>query len=191
MIMMTTNASKGDASRFQKIGFSAFFTKPIKTNDLLTAIMMIRTHSTEKHLNKLITRHNVPNNTAKKQRILLVEDNAINQEVALEMLKNLGYQIELAGNGIEALEVLNKASRPFDLILMDCQMPVMDGYEASRKIRASQNSNFNPDIPIVALTANAMKGDAEKCYAAGMDGYLTKPIIADELQLGIANWISK
>lgn len=195
MIMMTTNPKKGDATKYQRLGFSAFFAKPIKTNDLLNAIMMIQSNTDDapihQQVQKLITRHNVPHTTMRMPRILLVEDNAINQAVAYEMLKNLGYQIELAGNGIEALEVLSKAPRPFNLILMDCQMPVMDGYEASRKIRASQNGNFNPDIPIVALTANAMKGDAEKCYAAGMDGYLTKPIIADELQLGIAKWLNK
>ncbi|GAA0856889.1 response regulator [Aliiglaciecola litoralis] len=195
LIIMTTNNHKGDANRYKQVGFSAFFNKPVKADDMLSAIKLIET---QKHdgahaatLPQLITRHNLPHSSTNMPRVLLVEDNPINQAVAYEMLKNLGVQIEVASNGVEAIAALNKAPRPFHLILMDCQMPVMDGYEASRKIRAAQNVKFDPAIPIVALTANAMKGDAEKCYAAGMDGYLTKPIVAEELQKGLTKWLRK
>ena len=106
-------------------------------------------------------------------RILLVEDNYINQQVAVEMLKNLGYMVDVAENGQEAINSLKSAVEPYDVVLMDCQMPVMDGYEASRLIRVSTSDGFDNKIPIIALTAHAMKGDAEKCLEAGMNGYLT------------------
>lgn len=111
--------------------------------------------------------------TDKEMRILLVEDNPVNQKVALALLKRLGYPVQVAEHGQQALDML--AQGGVDLILMDCQMPVLDGYEASRRIRAGE-AGTEHHIPIVALTAHAMKGDDEKCYAAGMDDYLTKPI---------------
>lgn len=114
--------------------------------------------------------------------ILLVEDNYINQQVAVEMLKGMGHVVEVAENGQEALDYLEKAVEPFDVILMDCQMPVLDGYETSRAIRASESETINSQIPIIAMTAHAMKGDAEKCYEAGMDRYLTKPINSSALK---------
>ncbi|GAB5381797.1 MAG: hypothetical protein Alis2KO_31380 [Aliiglaciecola sp.] len=195
MILMTSNAKKGDAKKYEELGFNAYFSKPVKPVDLISTIGLLSKQSEKQgeykqHTHELITRHTAPHLTQKMPRILLVEDNPINQAVAYEMLKNLGYQIELANNGLEAIDILDNAASPFKLILMDCQMPVMDGYEASRKIRAAQDVNFDPNIPIVALTANAMKGDEEKCFAAGMDGYLTKPIVASELQEGLQKWIS-
>ena len=130
-------------------------------------------------------------NTAVGQRILLVEDNYINQQVATEMLKGLGYVVLVAENGEQAIEVLENADEPFDLILMDCQMPVMDGYEASRVIRASKHPNMDPDVPIIALTANAMKGDEEKCIEAGMNDYLAKPIVNTTLQASLDKWLNQ
>lgn len=193
MIMMSSSSGNGDAEKYQSMGFSAFFSKPIKASDLLSAIKLIEVQNSHSHDNHIefdfITRHNIASVNHQKTRVLLVEDNLINQAVAYEMLKNFGYHIELAANGIEALETLKKAQVPFDLILMDCQMPIMDGYETSRKIRAAKNANFDPNIPIVALTANAMKDAAVKCYDAGMDGYLAKPIVAKELQRGLRNWL--
>ena len=123
-------------------------------------------------------------------RVLLVEDNYINQQVAIEMLKNLNYTVDVAENGKEALALLSKTLEPYDVILMDCQMPVMDGYEASKAIRNSTSSQFDRNIPIIALTAHAMKGDAEKCLAAGMNSYLTKPIGNFALQEELKKWVS-
>ncbi|QBZ82101.1 Polar-differentiation response regulator DivK [Hydrogenovibrio crunogenus] len=105
-------------------------------------------------------------------KILLVEDNLVNQKVAVALLEKMGYQADITANGQEALEAL--AQTPYDLILMDCQMPVKDGYETTRAIRALDNPLS--DIPIIAMTANAMAGDDEKCYEAGMNDYMTKPI---------------
>ncbi|RUM90850.1 MAG: response regulator [Thiomicrospira sp.] len=105
-------------------------------------------------------------------KILLVEDNLVNQKVAVALLEKMGYQADVTANGQEALEAL--VQTPYDLILMDCQMPVKDGYETTRAIRTLDAPLS--DIPIIAMTANAMAGDDEKCYEAGMNDYMTKPI---------------
>ncbi|GAB6909992.1 Response regulator receiver (fragment) [Desulfosarcina cetonica] len=113
-------------------------------------------------------------------RILLVEDNLINQKLTLALLKRFGLTADTAGNGKIALERL--AARPYDLVLMDVQMPEMDGYEATRQIRAGQAGVLDAQIPIVAVTAHAMQGDRERCLAAGMSDYIAKPIKPDRLK---------
>jgi PAS domain S-box-containing protein len=107
-------------------------------------------------------------------RLLLVEDNSINQRVALAILNRLGYRADAVANGLEAVSTLSRT--PYDLVFMDCQMPEMDGYEATQAIRGPGSKALNPAIPVIAMTANAMKGDRERCLACGMDDYLTKPI---------------
>jgi CheY-like chemotaxis protein len=119
-------------------------------------------------------------------RILVVEDNRTNQKVAQKMLEGLGYAPEVVANG--QLGVDAHAASPYDLILMDCQMPVMDGYEASRAIRG-----LGPDlnaVPIIALTANALEGDRDRCLAAGMNDYLTKPLKRDRLRAALEQWLA-
>jgi len=120
-----------------------------------------------------------------------VEDNQINQQVALGILGNIGLSADLAGDGIEALHALNCAAKdyPYDLVLMDCQMPGMDGYEATRRLRAGEAGEVHQFISVIAMTANAMHGDREKCLAAGMNDYLKKPIDPDLLQSAISKWI--
>lgn len=128
-------------------------------------------------------------------RILLVEDNPVNQEVGMAMLEGLGYEATLAGNGIEALERLAAAS--FDLVLMDCQMPLMDGYQATRRIRTNEAATAAlsgeppAHLPVVALTAHALVGNREGCLSAGMDDYLTKPFTQDDLRELLARWLPK
>ena len=126
-------------------------------------------------------------------RILLVEDNPLNCEVALSILDDLNYQADVAENGVQALRALVSAGseNPYDLILMDCQMPEMDGYEATHKIRGGQLGIHNYSIIIIAMTANAMKGDREKCIEAGMDDYLTKPINVAVLQDTLDKWLER
>jgi CheY-like chemotaxis protein/HPt (histidine-containing phosphotransfer) domain-containing protein len=117
----------------------------------------------------------------------VVEDDATNQEVALRVLEHLGYDtVEVAADGKKALEAL--AARDFDLVLMDCHLPGMDGYETSRQIRKRDSAVRNHDIPIVAATAAAMEGDRRKCFAAGMNGYVTKPLRFDALDRAIQEW---
>ncbi|MFZ0804949.1 MAG: PAS domain S-box protein, partial [Candidatus Sulfotelmatobacter sp.] len=121
-------------------------------------------------------------------RILVVEDNATNQQVALAILRKLGHKADTVGNGASALEALRRAD--YDIVLMDCEMPGMDGYETARRIRRASSGMRNPEIPIVALTAHAMVGDREKCIAAGMNDYVAKPIEPRQLEVVLAKWLS-
>ena len=123
---------------------------------------------------------------ARHCRILLVEDNRVNQIVASALLQKLGHEVDLAENGERALAAL--AARPYDMVLMDCQMPVMDGYEATRRIR--QHPEWQ-HLPIIAVTANVMAGDQEACIAAGMDDYITKPYSRQLLDEIIRRWASR
>ncbi|EGU60380.1 signal transduction histidine kinase, partial [Vibrio nigripulchritudo ATCC 27043] len=125
-----------------------------------------------------------------ENRILLVEDNDINQIVAQGMLENIGIQSDIASNGIEALEALSQPASAYQLILMDCQMPEMDGYEATMAIRDGEGGKQYRGIPIIAMTANAMKGDMEKCLAAGMSDYISKPVNPDSLEEVLSKWLS-
>jgi CheY-like chemotaxis protein len=123
-------------------------------------------------------------------KILLVEDNMINQEVALGLLSQFNIVPYIVGNGLEAVNVITdeKHSIQYDMVIMDCQMPVMDGYEATRQVRKYENKNKKDSIPIIAMTANAMKGDKEKCIEAGMSDYIPKPINPDLLKSKIIEW---
>jgi CheY-like chemotaxis protein len=116
-------------------------------------------------------------------KVLLAEDNAVNQLVARKLLAKLGIEVEIATNGEEAIEAL-RGTR-FDLVLMDCQMPVMDGFEATRRIRDRASGVLNPLVPIVAMTANAMRGDRERCLEAGMTDYLSKPVNPADLAAAV------
>lgn len=124
--------------------------------------------------------------TQKSQRILVVEDHIVNQKVAVGMIKKLGIEADVAKNGKEALELLKKQS--YDLVFMDCQMPKMDGYEATRIIRAGEDEHHR--MPIIALTAYAMEEGSERCFAAGMDGFLAKPIKFEQLRTLLQKWLT-
>ncbi len=188
IVMLTSASARGDAARCQKLGISAYLTKPIKQSDLLDAIMLVLGASPKRKKQvPLITRDTI-RESRRRFRILLAEDNVINQKVAVHMLKRNGHKVSVANNGREALRALNKDR--FDLILMDVQMPEMDGFEATASIRKKEKkTGFH--IPVIAMTAHAMKGDRERCIEAGMDDYIAKPIKAKELTEKIDDVISR
>ena len=126
-----------------------------------------------------------PAGDGRPRRVLLAEDNPVNQMVARRMLERLGLQVDIASNGVAALAVLETV--PYDAVFMDCQMPEMDGYQTTRAIR--QGEPAGQHLPIIAMTANAMSGDRERCLAAGMDDYVSKPLRLEELQAAVARWL--
>lgn len=205
LVMMTSQAQRGDAAEFATLGFSGYFPKPVSPNILLEAIMVILDSQTLAHANPLVTRHFLGNlehsqqSEAKvgrawkgKPRVLLVEDNRINQEVALDLLLDIDLTADVAADGEEALHALAHApaAHPYTLVLMDCQMPGMDGFEATEAIRRGAAGDINRDITIIALTANAMSGDKERCLDAGMNDYLSKPIDPERLESLLMHWLS-
>ncbi len=121
-----------------------------------------------------------------KAHILVVEDNVVNQKVAVRMLETLGHQVDVAANGLEAVQALSEI--PYDLVLMDCQMPQMDGYEATAEIRRRQGAHRH--TPIIAMTAGAMRGDEDRARAAGMDDYVVKPATRDQLSAVVDRWLA-
>ena len=188
-VMLTSLGLRGDAKEFSEAGFDGYLPKPVRKTDLHDMLQVVLDGGTHQHA--LVTRHVVAERMVapaqNEARILLVEDNTINQIVALGILRKLGYTAETVADGAEALHSLE--SIPYDLVLMDCQMPGMDGYEATRQIRSIRTKVLNHSIPIVAMTANAMQGDREKCLASGMDDYLPKPIDPVALAQKLTQWL--
>ena len=180
IIMMLTSAGhRGDALRCQDLGVSAYLLKPIRQSELREAIARVLGAQEQKGAIPLITRYSLADSVERTAlRVLVAEDNAVNQRLASRMLEKRGHRVTLTANGLEAVEAL--ANGHFDLVLMDIQMPEMDGFEATAAIRTREKRD-GTHVPIIALTANAMKGDRERCLAAGMDGYLSKPIVPREL----------
>jgi len=176
LILLTSSGQRGDGKTFGDIGFAGYLLKPIAQRDLMACLELALANPAEVwHLRSqpLITRHALrAQREGGRNRILLAEDNIVNQKVATRLLEKLGYLVEVVADGRAAVSAWQRGN--LDLILMDCQMPEMDGYEATREIRRLENGRKR--IPIVALTANAMKGDEEKCLAEGMDGFVSKPI---------------
>lgn len=178
IIMLTSAGERGDASKCMKLGIAAYLLKPIKQSELFfTVCKVLNTSLTEAQRPALITRHSI-REAKRKMRILLAEDNLVNQRLAVKILEKMGHAVSVAANGKIAVEY--QENEMFDLILMDVQMPEMDGLEATKAIREREKGT-NSHIPILAMTAYAMKEDKERCVEAGMDGYLSKPIDAQEL----------
>ena len=192
LIMMTSVGKRGDARRFEDIGFAAYLTKPVKQSqlyDCLALVTDIQEDTTDDQPAVIVTRHSIAEYQKRKVRFLLAEDNEINQKVAMGILKNFGYRTDVVSNGKEAVEAMERI--PYDIVLMDCQMPQMDGYEATKEIRSSQSKVLNHKVPVIAMTARAMKGDREKCLAAGMDDYIPKPIHPEKFLKVIEKWLVK
>lgn len=175
-----------------KVGFNGYLTKPIRKaqlHDCLTLAPGRKQNSEEITSKRLIIRQTISESHKRRFCLLLAEDNITNQQVAIAILEKLGYRSDVVANGKEALTALK--SSDYNLVFMDCQMPGMDGYEATRQIRNPKSKIRNHEIPIIAMTAHAIKGDREKCLEAGMNDYITKPVSPDAMADVLERWLAK
>ena len=181
MILLTSAGRPGDGARCRKLGIAGFLNKPVKQSELLDTIAAVMAGETPTETRRADGNAPAPRISARPLRILLAEDNPVNQELASRILEKRGHSVVVVKNGREAVDALGPGGmEPFQVVLMDVQMPEMDGLEATAAIRAREKSSGG-HIPIVALTAHAMEGDLDHCLKAGMDGYVTKPVEADRL----------
>ena len=193
IIMLTSVGAYGDIQKSRDVGIDLYLTKPVRQRDLFTAVYSVIYEQEKLALPEERKRRE----DTKKEKtrnydlnVLVVEDNSTNQIVAVKMLRKLGCMADVANNGEEAVDAYEKNS--YDLILMDCQMPVMDGYEATRRIRAIETtSRANARIPIIALTANALLGDRATCLEAGMDDYISKPFLLEQMASTFSHWFTE
>jgi signal transduction histidine kinase/DNA-binding response OmpR family regulator len=194
-VLLTPAGQRGDAMRMADLGFAAYLSGPLRQSDFRDALSCVWTAYSRGERIGLVTRHTIaetrdPHKTQPVIReryihakVLVAEDNPVNQEVAIEILKHLGCEVEIAGNGEDAVEMHAKGS--FDVVFMDCQMPKMDGYTATRMIRKHEGADH---VPIIAMTAHALKGDRERCIEAGMDDYISKPVTPDTVMDAVLRW---
>ncbi|MDH5484415.1 MAG: response regulator [Gammaproteobacteria bacterium] len=193
LILLTSAAQRGDSQRFKEIGFAGYLPKPVHRNILRQVLECVLALDPELSDHELITQYNIPAydlDTTKETRfegkILLAEDDITNQKVARGILVQMGLDVDIANNGTEAVELFN--NNPYDLILMDCRMPVMDGFEATQKIRKLPHGNL---VPIIALTANVQISDQHQCRASGMNDFLSKPFSREELATLLSHWLEQ
>ncbi len=199
LALVTAHGRPGEGRRYAELGFAAYFLKPVREEDLEEGLALAWLQRNLPRPQPLITRHSLAEARAATRgaeplaprgtplRVLVVEDNAVNQRVAEQLLERLGCRVDVAGTGREALSLVARLS--YDIVFMDCHMPEMDGYEATRQIRASDTPSAG--VPIVALTANAQEGERERCLAAGMNDYLTKPVSLEALAAALETWAGR
>jgi len=197
LVLLTSLGQRGDAQRMSELGFSAYLTRPIRQSELMDVLATIWSAHLSGEEMGLVTRHTVAESRettrpaeaelqyALGARVLVAEDNPVNQQVALEILRSFDCIITVANDGMEAMECMKNGQ--FDIVFMDCQMPRMDGYTATAEIRKWQEPNLH--TPIIAMTAHAMKGDRERCLAAGMDDYISKPIDPAAILRVLRRWL--
>lgn len=186
IIILTSVGHYSDAARLQSLGVSDYLLKPVKLQALHDSIAAATGKKTSPQ-NEAESRPYIPARRNQAQRLLLAEDNPVNQKLAIILLQKAGYTVDVVDNGIETIEQVQKES--YDAILMDVQMPVMDGYEAARAIRRLEDGSRH--VPIIAMTASAMKGDRERCIEAGMDDYVSKPLKPETLFKIVERWTEK
>lgn len=187
LILLTAAGQRGDSLAAKEAGAAAYLTKPIRERHLADCMRLVfgRRDSAEKTL-PLITRHTIFEAEARTvHRVLVVDDNPVNQRVAVKMLEKLGCRVDVASNGVEALAAICQHQYP--LVFMDCQMPELDGFETTRLIRSQEQPGAH--LPVIAMTANAMEGDRETCLTAGMDDFVSKPIAVSALRAILARWL--
>jgi two-component system, sensor histidine kinase and response regulator len=192
LVMLASAGTRGDAEQLQDIGFSAYLTKPVKRLQLyhcLSTVLGTPLTVVKKSSKPIVTRHSLSEEKKRSIRILLAEDNPVNQKVAQKMLEKFGYYSIPVSNGLEALEALSMID--YDLVLMDVVMPEMNGFDATAHIRNPASKVRNHRVPVIAMTAHAMKGDREKCLEAGMDDYISKPVKPQELMDVVEKWVRK
>jgi PAS domain S-box-containing protein len=200
LVLLTSIGLRGQAEKAKQAGIAAYLTKPVhraQLYDCLSLIVDLPARSATAPLevgaasrpnDVLVTRHILKEvAVAARPRILVAEDNIVNQKVAVCQLEKLGYRAEVVTNGLEAVEAVSRIK--YALVLMDCQMPEMDGLEATAMIRKGEREQASRRLPIIAMTANAMQGDREKCLEAEMDDYLAKPVKLEHLEATLARWI--
>ncbi|MBF0544837.1 MAG: response regulator [Candidatus Riflebacteria bacterium] len=181
LILLTSVSLRGDAKRLREIGFDAYLPKPAKKSILYDCLLSVleRFEKPSSKPVELITRHSIAEKRKQKVRILVAEDNITNQKVALGILEKLGFRADAVANGVEAIKSLSTV--PYDLVFMDLQMPEMDGFEATSLIRQPNSPVMDHNIPIIAMTAHALKGSREQCLEVGMNDYITKPVSSQDL----------
>ena len=181
LMLLTSIGKEGDARRFEKIGFSSFLSKPVEKSLLLDCIKAVlsQPHADDAKKIPIITRYSIIESKKQNSKILIVEDMETNRLTAKALIGKLGYKTDEAKNGVEAVQ--KHKDNQYDLILMDCQMPVMDGLEATRQIRQNEKALKMVHVPIIAMTGNAFESDQEKCFKAGMDDFISKPVEPDIL----------
>jgi two-component system, sensor histidine kinase and response regulator len=200
LVLLTSMGLRGQAEKAKQVGISAYLTKPVHRGhlyDCLSLILELPAKSaadlledaTSRSHDVLVTRHVLKEAAAAtRPRILVAEDNIVNQKVAVAQLEKLGYRADVVANGLEAVEAVSRGR--YALVLMDCEMPEMDGMEATAMIRKNEGEQASRRLPIIAMTANAMQGDREKYLAIGMDDYLSKPVKQSHLKATLATWLS-
>ncbi len=181
LVMLTSSGQRGEAERAAEVGVTGYLTKPMRSAQLHGVLVTVLGRSPDPTKDVVTTAQPC----AGDRRLLLAEDNPVNQKVAQLTLQRLGYAVDVVSDGAQALAAL--ASGPYDAVLMDCQMPVMDGFAATQELRLREAAGRR--TPVIALTASAMASDRERCLQAGMDDYLSKPIRAEDLTVVLRRWV--
>ncbi len=201
LLIVTSAPNQGDRKRLEEIGFSGYLSKPVRQDLFKKLVAILVSAKKERRAIPFVTQHTIKefDNLSRHKadnklkvnnvQIMLVEDNPVNQQVAMLTIEKYGCHVTPAGNGVEAVKLFKQ--QKFDLIFMDCQMPVMDGYEATRVIRTIEAQKNLTGTKIIAFTANAMKGDDEACFAAGMDDYVAKPVKPADIERVLLAWLPK
>ncbi len=186
-IMMSSMGADSDVRRMQQLGFAAYLVKPVRQSELLLTLQQVISQATALQARANNGHTTIPRLTRPDVRVLVAEDNAVNQQVAIGVLRRMGAHADAVASGSEAVEALRQA--PYDIVLMDVQMPEMDGLEATRQIRCEESETNKPRIPIIAMTAHALQSDRDRCLAAGMDDYVAKPVKPQELYTVLEKWL--
>lgn len=194
LVLLASVGNRGDAAKLRKDGFSAYLIRPFLTDDLYDCLAQMSTLRPYLKINvnlhsPLVTRHTLEDDRRGRARILLVEDNSVNQMIALGILRKLGYSADTASTGKDALRALERTR--YDLVLMDCEIPELDGYQTTKELRGTSSLAINRALPVLALTTNSTADQREKAIGAGMDDFLTKPLDPERLATSLRFWLSQ